>query len=99
LAVTLAAERRGEPGPRRTRYRPARWQRADTLVAIVSGLAAAIVLVSLSRMPEALRYEPYPRLTIPAADPLLLLGIGLLLVPVWLAPTPVGRQSRQDDAR
>jgi energy-coupling factor transport system permease protein len=96
-AVAVAAGRRRGPGPRRTRYRPARWRRADTLVATASALAAAIVLVGSSRLPEALRYEPYPRLTVPAADPLLLLGIGLLLTPVVFAPTERGRARSEGD--
>ena len=82
--VAAIVERRGAR-VRRTRYREAHWSTADTAVAVASLLASAATLSTQSRAPAALRYEPYPVLTLPAVDMVLLAGLGLLLVPVWFA--------------
>jgi energy-coupling factor transport system permease protein len=88
LLLGLAIVERRGVRVRRTRYRVAHWGRADSAVAVASSLASVVTLSTLSRAPEALRYEPYPELALPAVDLLLLAGLGLLLVPVWFAPVP-----------
>jgi energy-coupling factor transport system permease protein len=70
----------------RTRYRDPEWRRIDTIVAGVTGLALATVLVAMARDSAGLRYEPYPSLDLPRVDLLLLLGIGLLVMPAFWAP-------------
>lgn len=82
---------------RRTRYRASRWGRAETTIAVASLLASATTLSTQSRASDALRYDPYPDLTLPAVDLLLLAGLGLLLVPVWFAP--VASSARTDEGR
>ena len=94
VALTAAALDRRGGRVRRTRYRSADWGRSESIVACASLLAIGAVVAAASRMPEALRYEPYPRLGLPAADPLLLIGLGVLLVPAWVSPTADEQPSR-----
>jgi energy-coupling factor transport system permease protein len=69
-----------------TVYRARRWTRADTFAALGCALALATALTRRG----ALYYSPYPRLTLPAFDPLV--GLGLLGL---LAPAIVAQQSAQ----
>ena len=88
ILLGLAVIERGGMRVRRTRYRAACWGRADTVVSVASLLAVTATLSTESRAPAALRYEPYPVLTLPAVDLLLLASLALLLVPAWFAPVP-----------
>jgi len=68
----------------RTAYRTHRWTARDTLVVLGCGLTLAVVLLPLP-LPltdrGTLAYAPYPRLSLPAFDPLIGLGLLGLLVP------------------
>ena len=75
---------------RRTRYRDPVWERPEW---IVSGSAAAVLIVELVILavaPGAFRYEPYPSMTAPAIDLVLLAALALLLAPAVArrAPSP-----------
>jgi energy-coupling factor transport system permease protein len=65
-----------------TVYRTHRWTLRDTFVALGCGLTLAVVLLPLPLMDRmTLYYAPYPRLTLPAFDPFIGLGLLGLLVP------------------
>jgi energy-coupling factor transport system permease protein len=68
---------------RRTRYRPRRWSRPDTVVALGAGLAALSYLVLLLALPGALDYSPYPALGWPAFQPVVGALFLLLTGPAW----------------
>lgn len=65
-----------------TAYRARRWIARDTLVALGCGLTLAIALMQR----EALYYSPYPRLSLPAFDPFIGLGLLGLLAPAFASP-------------
>jgi energy-coupling factor transport system permease protein len=74
----------GRAAPR-TAYRRPRWTIRDTLVALGCGLTLAVVLLPLPLMERGtLYYAPYPRLTLPAFDPLVGFGLLGLLVPALI---------------
>jgi energy-coupling factor transport system permease protein len=83
--VTIALRGMGRKVSR-TRYRPARWERHDQVLALASGgLAGGLVLVT-SLVPQLFLFYPYPRITappfdLPVAAALLLLALPALLVP------------------
>lgn len=67
-------------------YRDRRWTRADGLVAIGCALAMAAVLIPLPFIDRGtLAFVPYPRLGIPAFDPILGLALLGLLTPAFLS--------------
>jgi len=70
-----------------TVYRPRRWRVRDTLVVAGCVLALAAVLLPSPFGLNTLYYAPYPRLTLPAFDPWV--GLGLLGL---LMPALVGRE-------
>lgn len=91
LIVVLALPARDGTGAtrslRRTRYREVAWHREDT---IVSGLAVLVLIVVVSRnitSPVSFRFEPYPTLTFPHSDPMLMVVLVALLAPALFAPT------------
>ena len=66
----------------RTAYRTHRWTGRDTLVMLGCGLTLAAVLLPLPLADRGtLAYSPYPRLILPAFDPLIGLGLLGLLIP------------------
>jgi len=66
----------------RTAYRTHRWTARDTLIVLGCGLTLATVLLPLPLVDRGtLYYTPYPRLTPPAFDPLIGLGLLGLLAP------------------
>jgi energy-coupling factor transport system permease protein len=70
----------------RTAYRTHRWTARDTLVVLGCGLTLAATLLPLPLVDRTtLAYAPFPRLTLPAFDPLIGLGLLGLLVPVYHA--------------
>ncbi len=70
----------------RTVFRTTPLQQRDWAVVITSGVAFVIVFVVLAMDPGALRYEPYPSITVPRVNILLLLGIATLMTPAFLTP-------------
>jgi energy-coupling factor transport system permease protein len=77
---------RDADGPRITRYRTRRWTRADTIVVAGAALAATSTVVALQVTPDALQWDPYPKLTWPGGSVWLSLGLGALLAPAAVAP-------------
>jgi len=77
----------------RTAYRTRRWTARDTLVVLGCGLTLAVVLLPLPLADRGtLAYAPYPRLTLPAFDPFIGLGLlGLLVPAVVVTGDPAGR--------
>jgi energy-coupling factor transport system permease protein len=71
---------------RRTRYRATRWTGKENAVAIASAIAIAVTLVVLQVNSSGIRYEPYPRLTMPRVDLILVVAILGLITPALLAP-------------
>jgi energy-coupling factor transport system permease protein len=84
LAVVVWSAR--QTPPRRTRYRPTVWTARETAVVAGAAAALAITIWTLEVAPSAVRYEPYPRLTTPSVNLLLVAGLLGLLVPAWVAP-------------
>ncbi len=72
--------------PRRTRYREPIWERPEWLITGVSGAVLVVEIVILAVDPSAFRYEPYPTLTAPSINLVLLAAIGLLVVPAAIQP-------------
>lgn len=70
----------------RTRYRVPVWSWRDSAVAIGAVTSLSITLFVLQTNPAALRYEPYPHLTVPVVDLLLMGGLFGLFVPALVAP-------------
>ena len=65
-----------------TTYRAYRWAARDTLAVLGCGLTLVVVLAPLPLVDRGtLYYSPYPRLVLPAFDPLVGLGLLGLLVP------------------
>ena len=85
VALTVAAREPGGGGPRRTRYRTARWGRAETLIGGTALVVLAVEIAVLRRNPTAFAYEPYPRLVPPQVDLLLLAALAVLLAPALVA--------------
>ncbi len=83
LAIAGAGPRSSR---RRTRYRPTRWSRADSLVAVTGAITVAAVVITLAADPAAIRYDPYPSLTLPRVNLGLLAALSLLLSPVLFIP-------------
>ncbi|HWV23341.1 MAG TPA: energy-coupling factor transporter transmembrane component T [Thermomicrobiales bacterium] len=73
-------------GRRTTRYRPSHWSDADRLVMVFS-LASAFIFFWRSRVhPDAAIFNPYPNLSVPKLDLLMLAGLALLVTPALLVP-------------
>ncbi len=70
----------------RSRYRIPIWTLRETAVSIGATISLLTTLFVLETNPSALRYEPYPRLTIPVVDLLLLGGLLGLFVPALVMP-------------
>jgi len=92
-ALAAAGRERHGQHVRRTRYRPPRWTRADTIVAVATGATLVVELAVLARDPAAFQFEPYPSLALPHVNLWLLVGLALLL-----APALVTRSSTPDTA-
>ena len=76
----------------RTAYQPHRWTIRDTLVVLGCGLTLAAILTPLTDR-GTLYYAPYPRLTLPAFDPLVGFGLlGLLVPAAVITGNPVSRE-------
>ncbi len=82
----LVSVRIGGVSAHRTRYRSPRLRRGD-LAAIAGAVVAAGSTVTVMILnPEALRYEPYPRLRLPVVEVWYLMSQAGLLIPAFLAP-------------
>ncbi|MBX3071798.1 MAG: energy-coupling factor transporter transmembrane protein EcfT [Thermomicrobiales bacterium] len=79
LVWTVFADRSTSSG--RTRYQRLTWTRSDSVVASASAVAIAVIAWTLATHPDALRYEPYPDLTWPAARIPLVAGLCLVASP------------------
>jgi energy-coupling factor transport system permease protein len=68
-----------------SRYRPAVWQWADTLVVVAAVVPMLLVWLPWPGLDYAsLYYSPYPTLVWPAFDPVLGLALAFLSLPVFL---------------
>ena len=82
LAEAMEARAFGS-GPR-TRWMPEPWRVSDTVVAATAALAAMVIVAGrVSGM--VADWYPYPIPTLPAVDPLMVLGCLLLLAPVLVS--------------
>jgi energy-coupling factor transport system permease protein len=78
-----------------TTYRAHRWTARDTLAVLGCGLTLAVALLPLPVIDKStLYYAPYPRLTMPAFDPFIGLGLLGLLAPVAVNDHTDGQDSR-----
>lgn len=84
LMVLLALWLQGRQ-VRRTTYRPQPWTGHDWLVAAASALVFALYLLPIPYAGRAsLAYSPYPQLSLPMVDPLLMLATLALATPAAL---------------
>jgi energy-coupling factor transport system permease protein len=96
LTATLVLPARDGRSVARTRYREAAWRRHDTIVSASAGFVLLVVVITNSRSPESLRFNPYPTLAIPAVDLPLMIALAALLMPVMFAPGQ--RQGQEADS-
>jgi energy-coupling factor transport system permease protein len=87
-AGTLLLLAWGREEATRTRYRETRWRTRERVVAAGAAIAIVATLATLELDPAGLRYEPYPRLTLPRVDLALMVALLALLAPVFVAPAP-----------
>ena len=80
LALAEAMEARAYGTGARTRFATVEWRRRDTLVIAAAGFAAGLFLVGRLRG-WTLDWEPYPALTLPPVDPVLVAACLLLVLP------------------
>lgn len=85
LAGLLGGRAKGAV-PRRTRYREPIWERPEWLIAGTSLGVLVVQIVILAVDPGAYHYEPYPSLTAPSINLVLLGTLGLLLTPAAIRP-------------
>lgn len=79
----------------RTRYRSARWIHRDTAVAVGAVIAIAGTMLTLQLDPDSLQYEPYPNLSLPRVDLILLSALLALFAPAIVAPPPFRTDDEQ----
>jgi energy-coupling factor transport system permease protein len=77
----------------KTAYRSHRWWWGDLVTTAGAVIAAVATITALELSPDALRFEPYPHLDLPAVSLPLMVGLLGLLAPAIAAP-PVDRQAR-----
>lgn len=88
VALAEAMEARAYGTQARSRYAPGRWRLRDTLVVVAAGIAVALFFAGrLSG--GALDWQPYPTLTAPSIDLVLVGACLLLLAPVVRWPWSV----------
>lgn len=78
-----------------THYRETVWSGRDTAMTTAALIALATVAIALQLAPESLRYEPYPDITVPRAQPLVVLLLTGLIAPAVVAPAPPGSDVAQ----
>jgi energy-coupling factor transport system permease protein len=84
MAVVIGIRMATAHAPRTTRYKPQAWSTRDTLLAALSALPlAAIVIVALLD-PQMLVFYPYPRVTLPPFDARIGLCLALLGTPAFM---------------
>jgi energy-coupling factor transport system permease protein len=71
-------------GRQRTRYRTGAWRKEDTLLALISLAAPAILLLPGAPGQTSLSYSPYPALTLPSFHPAIGILLALLAAPAFL---------------
>jgi energy-coupling factor transport system permease protein len=71
----------------RTILRKSPLRTRDWIVFATSAAAFVVIFVVLAVDPGALRYEPYPSVTIPRVNIVLLLAIAMLMAPAFMTPT------------
>ena len=84
-AVVLAEsmDARGHGRGRRTRYRPERWSRRSSAVALASAAAVTVVVWALLRADPSLAMSAFP-ITWPRVSPVVLAAVLVLSLPAWL---------------
>lgn len=90
LAGFVSAGRRVQ----RSRYRPDRWQGAETAVAI-SGVAAGAALWWVNREQWAVAHPSVTEL--PQVSAMALVGVLVAVAPLFVAPPPVTSQTREEE--
>lgn len=73
-----------------TRLRDEIWTRSDSTCCVASGIAVLIVIGRLFTSREGFEFNPYPTMSMPIADPLLMSGLLLLFAPVFV--TAIGER-------
>lgn len=83
VLASSAAEGRSSS---RSRYREPAWRRRDSVVSGVSVVVIVVVVWKNISAPASLRFDPYPLLTFPHVDLVLMLVLAGLLSPAIFAP-------------
>jgi len=79
---------RGKMLTRATHYRRMAWASRDTAITIGALVALVAIGVALQLAPASLRYDPYPDLTFPQTQPVVVLLLAALVIPAIVAPHP-----------
>jgi len=87
IALVVGWRMTGSVGVRRTYLRPIVWRTSDWLTVGGAALAIAAMCLTFAADPSSLRYEPYPSLTVPRINPLLILAQLVLLIPAFIVPS------------
>jgi hypothetical protein len=87
LLLTVALQNGQRPSAT-TRYRAAAWRRVDWIVVVSASVALLLFLWRRWVNPEAAIFNPYPDLTWPVTDVLLLAGLAPLIAPAFFPPRP-----------
>ncbi|MGC4190571.1 MAG: energy-coupling factor transporter transmembrane component T [Thermomicrobiales bacterium] len=84
-ALTVGLLRRPAVVVLRTRYREARWRWTDSLVCAGAIVVAGVFLARWATHRAGLTFDPYPRLTWPPVDLVVMIVLPLLATPAVLA--------------
>lgn len=78
-----------------THYRASMWTTRDTAISVGALIPIVTTATALQVVPVALRYEPYPNITYPQSEPLVILLIALLALPAIVSPYPAQQARRR----
>jgi hypothetical protein len=88
FSVIVVRLGRGKMLTRATHYRRMAWASRDTEITIGALVALVAIGAALQLAPASLRYDPYPDLTFPQTQPVVVLLLAALVIPAIVAPHP-----------
>ncbi len=86
MVIGLVWSGRGNVCPGATCYRRTAWTGRDTAITVGALIPLVTIATALQLAPESLRYDPYPDLTFPQTQPVIVLLLAALVIPAIVAP-------------